>query len=384
MWWVVPTFALARVVWEGEPGRPGLKDILGPIIKKKSEVERSIVVQTGGMIAVRSAEDPDTLVSSGLDGVVLDEAARINHRAWGNLRPALSDRMGWAMFPSTPNSLEPDGRWYEDLFHASRTLPDWETWQRPTSDNPLISPQEIEAMRNESNMTALKFQQEIMAQFVSATGAVFKASDFRYFHEDDGYFVLDPAGEGSDYKRLPVDQGQRFATVDLAVSLKEMADYTVIASCHVTPENELLVLDVHRERMEGPDQLPAIRRALDRWRLGVAWIERTGYQLALIQAALRQGMPVRELHADRDKLARSQTLQAMIEGHRVYFRRRADWLNAVEPELLSFPGGAHDDICDALAYAAQVATRGGQGTQVLDFGRRDRGKIPPNIFARAS
>ena len=49
------------------------------------------------------ADDPDALRGVGLDGVVLDEAAFMKEEAWVNgIRPALSDRQGWAMFLTTP------------------------------------------------------------------------------------------------------------------------------------------------------------------------------------------------------------------------------------------------------------------------------------------
>ena len=49
--------------------------------------------------------------------------------------------------------------------------------------------------------------------------------------------------------------------------------------------------------------VPALRRARERWNLGTIWIEKVGFQLALVQEARRAGLPIRELEADKDKVA---------------------------------------------------------------------------------
>jgi hypothetical protein len=54
-------------------------------------------------IYVAGADNPDALRGIYLDGVVLDEVGQIRPSAWYSvLRPALSDRKGWAIFAGTP------------------------------------------------------------------------------------------------------------------------------------------------------------------------------------------------------------------------------------------------------------------------------------------
>jgi len=110
----------------------------------------------------------------------------------------------------------------------------------------------------------------------------------------------------------------RFCTVDLAASLKASADFTVV--CSVAARGaDLFVLDIVRRRMEGPDIVPAIRDQMSRHDLRVAHIEAAGFQLALVQEARRDGLPVKELRADRDKVARSLPLEARMEHGTVWF-----------------------------------------------------------------
>jgi hypothetical protein len=71
-------------------------------------------------------------------------------------------------------------------------------------------------------------------------------------------------------------------------------------------------------------------------------------------------MPVKRVRADRDKRARASVAATLMAEGRVYFRAypRAEWLEDLEDELASFPGGAHDDQVDALSYAAQELVLG--------------------------
>jgi len=361
IWWVTRTAELANlIIW------PWLKATLNGAWTHKVENLRQLMFQGGGEISVRSGDEPDSLRGPGLDGLVIDEAAHQSEEVWQVLRPALSDRRGWAIFISTP-SYKRNGKWFKRLFLDAQSRPGWESWRYPTSANPIIYPDEIEEARQ--TIAPLLFRQEYLAEFIDTEGAIFKADWFRYYREMEGGFAFDLDGG----KTVGVDQGFRFGTVDLAASLKVTADYTVIGSCHASPDRDLLLLDLDRRRLSGPDQVPAIRRAVTSNRLGTVWIERTGYQLALVQAAVADGLPVRELIADRDKFSRSLPLQARMAAGTVYFREGAPWVPNLEAELLSFtgePDGAtrpgaledgrrpdaeyHDDQVDVLAYAAQV------------------------------
>ncbi len=187
-------------------------------------------------------------------------------------------------------------------------------------------------------------------------GGIFKREwmETRYSTVEDGLYLL-PDGTRQDLKSCV-----RFATVDLAASVKTSADYTVIACCGVTSDGRLIVLEVDRMRREGPDIVPALKRAVQRWGLSSVWIEKVGFQLALVQEARRAGIPVRELEADRDKVARALPLTAAMEGGRFLLPRYGAWVDDAVHELLSFPVGEHDDQVDALAYAVKVAAQVGR------------------------
>jgi predicted phage terminase large subunit-like protein len=60
-----------------------------------------------------------------------------------------------------------------------------------------------------------------------------------------------------------------------------------------------------------------------------------------------------------DKLARARPLQGRLQHGKVFFPEKAGWVNQAMQEMLRFPAGAHDDVVDALAWAAQIAVRQG-------------------------
>jgi predicted phage terminase large subunit-like protein len=78
----------------------------------------------------------------------------------------------------------------------------------------------------------------------------------------------------------------------------------------------------------------------------------------VIQQARNQGLPVRELKADRDKVSRALVASARMEGGQVYFPAARGWLDEWESELLLFPNGRHDDQAGTLAYAVLEVTTG--------------------------
>ena len=339
VWWIAPSFPIASMIWRN------LKHSLRGAWLEKNENERRIVLPGGGSVTVKSADNPDSLRGAGLDGVVMDEAAFMAQEAWSEgIRPALADRQGWAVFLTTPKGQN----WLYDAYVAAAKTPGWARWQRPTSDNPKIPPSELDAARAE--LGAYAYSQEFEAAFLTPGGGFFKAEWFEHRYErlgKDSYAL-----EGGQV--IALSALTRFATVDLATSLKTTADYSVIEVFGVAPDRRMLLLDVDRARREGPDLVPSMKRAVEKWTLGTVWVEKAGFQLAIVQEARAKGVPVRELTADRDKVARALPATAALDGGRVLLPREAPWLRDFESELLAFPNGPHDDQVDAFAYGVEV------------------------------
>jgi len=337
-WWVAPTYTIARVGW---------RDILDAARSFPAEMEPEISLVNmeikfpwcNGSIAVRSADSPHRLRGEGLDFLVMDEAAFVKEDVWHQvLRPTLTERKGGALFISTPMGMN---NWFYELWEFAENKDDWDKFQFATYDNPAIDKNEVEQAKGE--VGSIVFAQEYLAEFVEAGQGLLKPEWIKYFKEKSN--VLFASGEN-----VNLYDCTRFCTVDLATSIQEGADYTVIASFAITPKGKVLVLDVVRERMEAPDIIPKIRQKMAEFDLQWVGMERAGFQLSLIQFAKREGLAVKELRADKDKVSRAMPLAARMEAGDVFFRQGAPWLVEVERELMSFPVGHHDDIVDAIGY----------------------------------
>lgn len=368
IYWVVPDFPTS-----GYDRWRDLKSATGRCRVSKSELEHRIVLPGGGSVAVRSANDPDSLRGPGIKGAVLDEAPLMPEIVWTEvLRAALADLHGWAMFLSTPKGrggkagwfyrfwlrgIDPDTIVRLKLEHDPRR-PGWESWQRPSSQNPDMSRMYLDANGDETNelldarkdLTALKFAQEYEAEFVVSGGDTIKATWFRYYDVIDGRIL---SIEGDTPRKVDVKGLARWATVDLATSTKETADYTVISTFCELPTGELVLLDHVRVKLEGPDIVPALVAAWEKHRHSRIMVERVGFQLSIVQDAIRRGLPVLPLETKGDKRARAMHLAARLEAGMLYFPRAASWLGALEEELEDFggPNVEHDDQVDTLAYA---------------------------------
>ena len=166
VWWVAPSYKEALEGWAY------LLRLCTQMPRAYASVQVSelhVRFAGGGTIQVRTGDNPDNLRGAGLDGLVLDEAATMKPEVWDLvLRPALADKQGWAMFPSTPQHFN----WFYDLYELGESGQEgWRSWHHPTWDNPYIAEAEIEAARRD--MTPEDFDQEFGASFTAVGGAVF-------------------------------------------------------------------------------------------------------------------------------------------------------------------------------------------------------------------
>ncbi len=203
---------------------------------------------------------------------------------------------------------------------------------------------------------------------------IFKRPEFRYWVPQLGranpyeteeadlttvYVIQDDAGNEQYIRK---DQCIHFMTVDLAATLKTYSDWTVFSLFAVTQQHQLLLINRLRDRMESADHMDRLKKYLAATRLhtkvSFIGIENATYGVTLIQHAIREGLPVRKLTADKDKVLRALPAGNAVDNNVVYFPKRAPWLTEWEEELLQFPNSAHDDQVDTLAYAVQLLNSG--------------------------
>jgi phage FluMu gp28-like protein len=174
VWWVAPTYKVVKRGYR-EVLRQLPKDMLTHVPPQDSAFDagRSVILKfkNGSRMEFYSAERPEGMLGEGVDLAILDEAAIMGKNVWDQIvRPTLMDRQGQALMISTPRGRN----WFYYLWlkGQNRDNPNYASWRFPTSANPYIPADEIEDMRE--NMPLVVFQQEVLAEFISSAGAVFR------------------------------------------------------------------------------------------------------------------------------------------------------------------------------------------------------------------
>ena len=353
-WWVSPSYKTSEVGWR--PLRRMGTAIPGAEIRK---VDRQVNLPGGGSVTIRSADNPDSLRGEGLDFVVLDECAFMQETAWTEaLRPALSDRLGGALFISTPKGHN----WFWRLWQrgADEQESESQSWTFPTKDNPYIDPGEVdEAQRT---LPERIFQQEYLAMFVDDAGGI-----FRRVMECATATELLTAKKDKDGKVIR----QYIAGVDVAT----LVDFTVVSVFDVKSQEQVYLDRFNRvDYSILEERLEAVYRRFD---LQSMIIEANSIGQSVIDEMVKRGLAIIPFTTtNATKMAAIQSLQAAFEHGSIKILSdpvQISELQAYEGVRTpngswkySAPSGMHDDTVMAMAIAWQgIGTP--SGASLVDF-----------------
>lgn len=178
VWWVAPTYKVVKRGYR-EVVRQLPDGVLAHPTPQDSAFDagRSVVLRfkNGSRMEFYSAERPEGMLGEGVDLVVMDEAALMPKAIWEQtIRPTLMDYKGEAIMISTPRGRN----WFYFIWLRGQSDDPkdkaYESWKFTTADNPYIAEDEIEEMRN--SMPLIVFEQEVLAEFISSAGSVFRFS----------------------------------------------------------------------------------------------------------------------------------------------------------------------------------------------------------------
>jgi predicted phage terminase large subunit-like protein len=350
IWWVTSNYKIAnRVIW------PNLKKATAGAWVDKSEQDKTIILPGGGSVTVRSADNPDSLRGDALDGLALDEAAFHAEYLWTDvLRPALSDRQGWAIFISTPNGKN----WFHELYRRGDPTgkggrrPGWESWQRPSSENPMLTAEELEAARHE--LGPRSFRQEYLAEFMDVGGAEWPGDWFPEDHWFDDWPVAD-------------EFTLRVVAVDSSMGKeKDVGDYSAIVFLGRTRDGTLWI-DCDMQRRPITQMVADGIAAARQWQRETGGaLDGFGVESDLFQALVGD-LFARESKAAGIMLPVYQILTGGVEKM-VRIRRLTPylsrglfrWRNTPGVQMLlrqarEFPVGEYDDGPDATEMALRLA-----------------------------
>lgn len=138
-------------------------------IDSKNEAELTLRLKNKSIIALKGADNFDSLRGVGLDFIILDEFQDIPKQAWTEvLRPCLSDKQGRALFCGTPRGV---GSWSHELYTFAQHQKDWRAWTFTTIDGGNVPPEEIEAAKRD--LDPATFNQEYLGTFLTYSGMVY-------------------------------------------------------------------------------------------------------------------------------------------------------------------------------------------------------------------
>lgn len=338
------------------------------------------------------------LTGRGADVLVIDDPFKNAEEADSEL---LRDKIWDWYFSTARTRLEPGGavvivmaRWHEDdlvgrlLNHPDDVEP-WTVVNMPAlaeendqlgrePGEPLwperYGREELEAIRK--TMPPRWWNALYQQRPSAAEGSMFKRSNFRYWREETEYIGqhgVNPRtwlilADGEETRRFDTGQLVRFQTVDVAISGKETADWTVVATWVATPQGDLVLTDVKRRHFEEQETVEFLAAANIEHGRPPMWVERFGAGRNPLAILATRGHPVMEIPVEAgtklDKVTRAFGAAALYEQHKVFHPHgQPAWLGAFEDELAAFWLAKHDDQVDTVAYAARLLPSMGVGAR---------------------
>lgn len=157
-----------------------LKQYAAPISQQANEQELEITLVNGAKIRLFGADNADAMRGLGFDGVLLDEFGDFKPSVWGSIiRPALSDKQGWAVFMGTPKGKNQ----FWDVYQTSRMNPEeWFSLRLKASDSGILPQSEIEAVK--AQISEDQFMQEYETNFEAAIIGAFYGVEMRMAADD--------------------------------------------------------------------------------------------------------------------------------------------------------------------------------------------------------
>lgn len=189
------------------------------------------------------------------------------------------------------------------------------------------------------------YSQEYLNSPIDESTAFFRKNDFGAMTDAERTAIAE--------KKLPL---LYYAGVDLAISERERADYSVFIVAGSDAENKLYVVDVIRARLDGREIVDTILQLQVKYNLQFMAIEdekiARSLQPFIREEVIKQNVfpTILPMRPHADKKVRARSIQARMRMGTVKFDKAADWYQILESEFLKFNRDVHDDQVDAFAY----------------------------------
>jgi len=340
------------------------KSVFGVEVNNKSSAANrwDIKNHNGGMV---TAGVGGPITGRGADILIIDDpvknAEEANSQTYRNRT--------WDWYQSTAYTrLEPDGsiilimtRWSEDDL-AGRILHQkqqgngehWEIINLPAiaEEHDLLGRKPGEPLWPE------RYDLKELQRIKDTTGSYWWSSLYQQRPQPPGGGLLKrdwikhyQPNELPDLKELNIYQAW-----DLAISMRETADYTVCTTIGVSDDNKIYVLDWYRDRIDFPTQVKMVEKLAKKWDPLQIGIESNAYQKALPQQLLENTiLPIKEVNRTKDKVTRISAGFIHFENGKVLIPENHQELKNFINEYVYFPQGRHDDMLDSMELALKLS-----------------------------
>jgi phage FluMu gp28-like protein len=221
VWWVSPTLRQCR------------RDIFPRILRQfrgryeeATATDLTVYLPNGSRLIMLSGEPQhlDNLLGATLDGVVLDEAARLHRKVWEQyVEPMLMVKDAKVWMISTP--LGKNWFWEAWRWGQKEDMEEWVSFHTPSTESPMITDDKLQIIRERTPRNI--FEQEYLAKFLDSSGGAFYGIEQCI----DEYDIPQPFNEKYTYT--------------MGVDLARKNDFTVITV--IDQDNKVVYIDRCRD-----------------------------------------------------------------------------------------------------------------------------------------
>jgi predicted phage terminase large subunit-like protein len=154
------------------------------------------------------------------------------------------------------------------------------------------------------------------------------------------------------YERLPErnSSARIIQSWDTAIKGSDQANYSVCTTW-LYQDRRYYLIDVFRDRIDYPTLKLQATASAQLHKPNVILVEDAGLGTALAKELHEAGLPAIAVKPKFDKRTRMSIQSAKFESGQVWLPATAPWLDPLETELFSFPGGRYDDQIDSISQA---------------------------------
>ena len=300
-WFVAPSYRQARqIAWMK------LKKKLSELrwVKKFNEADLTCHLKNNSIIALRGADNPDSLRGVGINYLVIDEASDVNEQSWTEvLRPTLSDTKGKALFTGTPKGHN----WFYDLYQKGKdpNEQDWSSHLYTTREGGWVEEDELEQAKND--LSASVYRQEYEATWETYSGLIYSNFDIeknvrhKQMTEEDKILYI-----GIDFNVSPISAVVGIINNNVIDIVEEIR---IFGSNTQELCDEILTRYPNRKIIAFPDPSCVQRRTSAGGKTDLSILQNNGF----VCKVLKSHMPVRDrINSVNSKLCNANNLRTLF------------------------------------------------------------------------